>query len=223
MASPNIVLCSVARRTVILVQHAEARTESFITVVRDILNGLPEADSRMSFLFEQHMIHYVVLGQLCALCIAQEAYTRSRAYAFLNEVIDVFKRTYTEEEIMKAGFLQFNTDFSRTLRRIVDRYNALPNMMAVLRRELNETAQTVNDDVDRLLERGERVERLVTRSELLGSEAVLFRRQAVRVKRSFWWKLLKMKIILALVVLVIGGLVFLVACSGLQCVSKNKS
>src|SRR5690348_16050116 len=56
--------------------------------------------------------------------------------------------------------------------------------------------------LEKALERGERIELLVDKTENLSSNAFKFKKQSTALKRSMWWKNVKLLIVIAIVVLV---------------------
>lgn len=48
------------------------------------------------------------------------------------------------------------------------------------------------ESIDKVLERGERIELLVEKASLLTENTVTFRRQARTLQRALWWKNVKL-------------------------------
>lgn len=66
--------------------------------------------------------------------------------------------------------------------------------------------------VEKVLERGERIELLVDRTENLNQAAFKFKKQSTQLKRAMWWKNAKIMIILVFVIVVCVKLWNPVAC-----------
>ena len=64
-----------------------------------------------------------------------------------------------------------------------------------------------------MLERGERIELLVDKTDHLQSESFAFKRDARRMKQKMWWTNIRWMAALAAVVLVIVYVVVAIACS----------
>jgi len=80
-------------------------------------------------------------------------------------------------------------------------------------------------NIEKVLERGERIELLVDRTENLNQTAFKFKKQSTQLKRAMWWKNVKIMVILAFVVLVIIYFIVALACGGLafqSCVKAGK-
>jgi hypothetical protein len=61
---------------------------------------------------------------------------------------------------------------------------------------------TCHCHTEKVLERGERIELLVDKTENLNQNAFKFKKASTQLKRSMWWKNIKIMIILALVIIV---------------------
>jgi vesicle-associated membrane protein 7 len=64
----------------------------------------------------------------------------------------------------------------------------------------------------RVLERGERIELLVDKTEELRNHAQMFQKQGKALRSNMWWQNMRMKIIVVLVVLLLVVVIFLLAC-----------
>jgi len=75
--------------------------------------------------------------------------------------------------------------------------------VAQLRQQVNDVSDVMRQNVNKVIERGEKLEDLQERSEILEATSNQFQQQATRVKKKMWWQNFKMKIILAVVIIVI--------------------
>merc|ERR1712060_960034 len=79
-----------------------------------------------------------------------------------------------------------------------------------------QTVQHINDNlmdsIEKILERQEKIELLVTRSQMLSMSSSSFRREAVQVRQRIWWQNLRMWLILAGIVLLVILLIVVSSC-----------
>ena len=64
-----------------------------------------------------------------------------------------------------------------------------------------------------VLDRGERIELLVDKTDHLQNESFAFKREARRLKSRLWWKNTRLLIFLAVLVLIIAYIIVCFACS----------
>ncbi|XP_008299038.1 vesicle-associated membrane protein 8 isoform X2 [Stegastes partitus] len=77
--------------------------------------------------------------------------------------------------------------------------------------QVNEVKVILKDNINKVLERGDRLDDLIGKTDDLQASADSFQRTSTRVARKYWWKNIKMMIIIGVVVLIILILIILAA------------
>jgi len=78
------------------------------------------------------------------------------------------------------------------------------NRTAALQAEIDSTVGIMRDNINKVSERGERLDSLQDKTDNLAVSAQGFRRGANRVRKQMWWKDMKMRLcIIAIVVIII--------------------
>ncbi|XP_029301405.1 vesicle-associated membrane protein 8 isoform X2 [Cottoperca gobio] len=77
--------------------------------------------------------------------------------------------------------------------------------------QVNEVKVILKDNITKVLERGDRLDDLIGKTDDLQASADSFQRTSTRVARKYWWKNIKMMIIIGVVVLIIVILIILFA------------
>ncbi|KAM8871799.1 vesicle-associated membrane protein 8 [Synchiropus splendidus] len=77
--------------------------------------------------------------------------------------------------------------------------------------QVNEVKVILSDNINKVLERGDRLDDLIGKTDDLQATADSFQRTSTRVARKFWWKNIKMMILIGVVVLIIFILIILAA------------
>lgn len=72
-----------------------------------------------------------------------------------------------------------------------------------VKREMDDVRGIMTRNIEGLLERGERIDLLVDKTDRLGGSAREFRVRSRGLKRQMWWKNVKLMALLALVVILI--------------------
>lgn len=85
-------------------------------------------------------------------------------------------------------------------------YNTAPpsDQLARAQNELNQVKDIMVQNVEQILSRGERIDLLVDKTDVMAGQATAFRRGARTVRRQMWWKDKKMMGLSILVGLVSG-------------------
>ena len=69
-------------------------------------------------------------------------------------------------------------------------------------------------NIESVVERGERMDLLVDKAEHLSTESVSFRQASTQLQRKMWWQNTRMKVLLAVVILVVIYASISAACGG---------
>ena len=70
------------------------------------------------------------------------------------------------------------------------------------------TFRPLSPPTDKVLERGERIELLVDRTEVLDQHAFKFKKSSGNLRNAMWWKNFKLKLLIAFIVL---GVIYVIA------------
>lgn len=84
--------------------------------------------------------------------------------------------------------------------------------------KMSEVRVVMVNNIARVIDRGERLDDVLVKSDSLASTAQLFKRTATRLRNRMWWQNVKMWIALGAVLLVVVFAVFLAACRGVACI-----
>merc|ERR1712062_338409 len=87
--------------------------------------------------------------------------------------------------------------------------------------EIESTKNTVLESIEKVLDRGEKIELLVHKSDQLDDQARKFNRHSKKLKNRMMWKNIKMTLLLVLLLLVVVWLISSMICGWkVQC-GKN--
>mmetsp|Transcript_19667 Transcript_19667/g.62553 ORF Transcript_19667/g.62553 Transcript_19667/m.62553 type:complete len:181 (+) Transcript_19667:239-781(+) len=138
---------------------------------------------------ERHLFHIVVNGGMIYLCMADEAFGRRIPFSFLEEVQGRFMTTYGDAAKTALAYA-YNTEFARVLHQQMEHFSSNPAADAITRvnREIDEVRSVMVSNIDKVLERGEKIELLVDKTDHLQNDAFTFRRRSRQLRREMWWK-----------------------------------
>lgn len=80
--------------------------------------------------------------------------------------------------------------FGPTIADLMQTYNTAPpaDELSRAQTELNQVKDIMVQNVEQILSRGERIELLVDKTDVMAGQATAFRRGARSVRRQMWWK-----------------------------------
>lgn len=86
-----------------------------------------------------------------------------------------------------------------------------PTKLSQVQDQVNDVKVILKDNINKVMERGERLDDLIGKTDDLQATADSFQRTSSRVARKMWWKNTKMMIIIGVVVLAIIVLIILLS------------
>lgn len=156
-----------------------------------------------------HFFHVYCFDKVFYICLSDDVEPRLQAvnFAFLNQIQEEFTRQYASHRIKKANAYSMDKSFSRQLGSIMHRYNTNQSTMArgdkinSLHAEVDDLKTVMGRNINVMLTRGENLDELVEKSEMLRGETVVFKKRSTELKRILWTRNYKYMSILALFVL----------------------
>jgi len=209
-----IIYSVVARATTVLAEYSTAKG-NFDQVARRILDKIGGTDSKMSYVYDRHIFHYWVDDGLTFLCMADEEFGRRIPFAFLEEIHQRFVRTFGRA-VLSAQPYAMNDEFSRVLSQQMEYFSSDPNADRInrLKGEMSQVRNVMIENIDKVLDRGDRLELLVDKTATMQGNTFRFRKQARRFRSTVWWRNVKLTIALIILLLVIIYVVVAFVCHG---------
>jgi vesicle-associated membrane protein 7 len=171
-----------------------------------ILNRLDHtADARRSFKTstqpELHF-HINVTKGLTLLCVdADPEFSKKSAHSFLHEAFATFLAT--TKDWMTAPPNHFQNTFSRQLEQIAEKFsNPANDKVKHIKGQMNQAKEMYMEQINLLIERGEHIDILEDKTKTLADESIVFKDKAKAMKMRFFWKNIKLIVIIVLLALV---------------------
>nr|GEV22724.1 vesicle-associated membrane protein 711 [Tanacetum cinerariifolium] len=185
--------------------------------IRQILEKLPgnSDDLNVSYSQDRYIFHVKRTDSLTVLCMADDVAGRRIPFAFLEDIHQRFVRTYGRA-VLSAQAYGMNDEFSRVLSQQMEYYSNDPNADRInrLKGEMGQVRTVMLENIDKVLDRGDRLELLVDKTATMQNNTLRFRKQTRRFRSSVWWRNVKLTIALILLILVIIYLVLAFVCHG---------
>ncbi|CDP06889.1 unnamed protein product [Coffea canephora] len=225
-----IVYAVVARGTTVLAEFS-AVTGNAGAVVRRILEKLPlEAESRLCFSQDRYIFHILKSDGLTFLCMANDTFGRRIPFSYLEDIHMRFMKNYGKVAPYAPAYAM-NDEFSRVLHQQMEFFSSNPSAdtlhrvrgevsEAILRTELIRTIMV--DNIEKILERGDRIELLVDKTATMQDSAFHFRKQSKRLRRALWMKNAKLLALLTCLIVILLYIIIAAACGGITLPSCRK-
>ncbi|CAE7633380.1 vamp7B [Symbiodinium pilosum] len=215
MERPQIIYALIIRGQRVVLAEYTALAGNFQQATIQILQKLESTSEWKSYIYGEYAFHYIVdqTKNLWFVCMAERLLGRRIPFGFLQAVQDSFGESYSESAVESAIAYGMQSDFRERLKLLMEKFNSpdvdrVANMMA----KVQHINDHLMDSIDKILERQEKIDLLVHRSEVLSAAASSFRRDAEHLRRHVWWQNFRAMALVAFVLLAAVLVVLLASC-----------
>ncbi|KAM2156218.1 hypothetical protein ACFX1R_041935 [Malus domestica] len=238
MSHRGLIYSFVAKGSVVLAEHTTF-TGNFSTIAVQCLQKLPSSSSKYTYSCDGYTFNFLLDSGFVFLVVADESAGRSVPFVFLERVKEDFKQRYAadiknagphplddddeEDDLFEDRFsIAYNLDreFGPMLKEHMQYCMEHPeeiSKLSKLKAQITEVKGVMMDNIEKVLDRGERIELLVDKTENLQFQADSFQRQGRQLRRKMWLQSLQMKLMIGGGVLILIIIIWLIACGGFKC------
>ncbi|XP_066567611.1 uncharacterized protein LOC136755110 [Amia ocellicauda] len=158
--------------------------------------------------------YYILFNDgISYICATELSCDTQTTFAFLDEVCKVFVNSALIKEVAFAQPFEFSRDLQPALAQYMADYGAQTGSQKLedIQVQVNDVKGILKDNIDKVLDRGEKLDDLIDKTEDLQATADTFQKTATRVSRKMWWKNTKMIIIIVVIVVIILILIILLS------------
>lgn len=212
----------VAHNTTILTECTTSATSATSSLASLILPKIDHSTpQKLTYTHGSHHIHYIAsapseypstqasAGGLTYLVISDSAAVNRRiSFGFLVELRRRFLAQHAPEttdfsDLPNYGCASFNAELRGLMVEYGTTAHGRDDALGNAQREIEDVRGIMTRNIEGLLERGERIDLLVDKTDRLGGSAQEFRVRSRGLKRRMWWKNVKLMGLLGFVVLLI--------------------
>lgn len=148
--------------------------------------------------------------------VADSSLGRRVPFGFLFEIRKRFFHDFNENstdfaDLPNYGAGSFNAELKKLMVEFGTTSGGRDDAISNVQREMDDVRGIMTKNIEGLLERGERIDLLVDKTDRLGGSAREFRVRSRGLKRQMWWKNVKLMALLVIVlILIISSIVIAV-------------
>jgi len=219
MANQSLIYSFVARGTTVLAEYT-AFSGNFSQIAVQCLQKLPANNNKFTYTCDRHTFNYLVEEGYTYLVVADEEFGRQIPFAFLERVKEDFKKRYAggraDTSIAHSLDKEFGPKLKDHMQYCVDHPDEM-NKISKIKSQVAEVKGIMMDNIEKVLDRGEKIELLVDKTENLRFQADNFQKQGKQLRRKMWFQNMKVKLIVLAIIIVIAIIIWLSVCGGFVC------
>jgi len=207
---------------VVLAEYTEFKG-NFTGIAAQCLQKLPASNNKFTYNCDNHTFNYLVEDGFAYCVVADESVGRQVPMAFLERVKEDFKRRYGGGRADTAVANSLNRDFGSKLKEhmqyCIDHPEEI-SKLAKVKAQVSEVKGVMMDNIEKVLDRGEKIELLVDKTENLRFQAQDFQKKGTELRRKMWFQNMKVKLIVLGIVVALILIIVLSICHGFNCSKK---
>ncbi|KAL3717761.1 vesicle-associated membrane protein 721 [Eucalyptus grandis] len=222
MGQQSLIYSFVARGPVLLAEYTEF-SGNFTSVASQCLQKLPATSNKFTYNCDGHTFNYLVDDGLTYCVVAVESVGRQIPMAFLERIKEDFTHRYDAGKAATASANSLNKEFGPKLKEhmqyCVDHPEEI-SKLAKVKAQVSEVKGVMMENIEKVLDRGEKIELLVDKTDNLRSQAQDFRQQGTKMRRKMWLQNMKIKLIVLGIIIALILVIVLSVCHGFNCGHK---
>ncbi|KUF90379.1 WD40 repeat-containing protein SMU1 [Phytophthora nicotianae] len=130
---------------------------------------------------------------------------------FLKHINQLFDNQFGIRGKATKLKLDMNRDFAPTLKKQMETFSSDKGAekLQALKKDLDNVKSNVQENISKVLERGDKIELLVDKTDQLNSQSAAFAKSSTNLRRHLWWENVKMNIAIGALILLFVVLIFL--------------
>ncbi|XP_071952676.1 vesicle-associated membrane protein 7B-like [Antedon mediterranea] len=192
-----ILYSCVARGKNILVDHTSSNEGSFSQVASSALHNIStSSDYKTIYEADQYLFFVYVKSGVTYLCAAEKDYSRTKAYDYL---LDIIEKTESYTVSQDSEFTQQQRE---EITKIMTNSSGKPvnTKLTKLQDDVDELQDIMIHNVEQILKRGDKLDDLMEKSDLLELQAQSFAKTTKKVHKKYWYKNARYKVILGVII-----------------------
>lgn len=219
MGQQSLIYSFVARGTVILADYTDF-SGNFAGIAAQCLQKLPATNNKFTYNCDGHTFNYLVVNGFTYCVVAVESVGRQIPIAYLERIKEDFTNRYGGGKAAIAVANSLKKEFGPKLKEQMQYCMDHPeevSKLAKVKAQVSEVKGVMMENIEKVLDRGVKIELLVDKTEDLHSQAQVFRQQGGQIKRKMWWQNMKIKLIVLAILIVLILIIVLSICGGFKC------
>ncbi|KAK8495694.1 hypothetical protein V6N13_100117 [Hibiscus sabdariffa] len=197
MGQQSLIYAFVARGTVVIADYTEF-TGNFTAIASQCLQKLPATNNKFTYSCDGHTFNYLVDNGYTYCVVAVESAGRQVPIAFLEIIKEDFTKRYGGGKAATASANSLSKEFGPKLKErmqyCIDHPEEI-SKIAKVKAQVSEVKGVMIENIEKVLDRGVKIDILVDKTENLRSQAQDFRQQGTQMRRKMWLQNMKNTII----------------------------
>ncbi|CAD8093804.1 unnamed protein product [Paramecium sonneborni] len=207
----SLIYAVIVRGNNITLVDYESVTSNFPSLAKKLFDKLKK-NTRQTCVYEQNYhFHYINEDDFTYLCLADALLSKATAFAFLEEIKELFCEKFNENIRRQAINYGMQSQFVEYLKAKMNYYNNDPENEKIVRlqKQLTDVANQMSLTLDQILDREDQIQILVHTTQTMTTFAGAMKTTATQVRKDQESRALRTKLFIAAVIVAMFLVIYL--------------
>lgn len=213
----------VARGTLVLAEFTEF-TGNFPAIAAQCLQRLPSSNNRYTYACDHHTFNFLLHDGYVYCVVSKESVPKNVTLALLERVKDDFKKRYgggkADTAIAKSLNKEFGPVIKEHMQYTFEHADEIEKILKV-KAQISEVKNIMFENIEKTIDRGEKLNELAEKTNDLHSQAQDFRKQGTKIRKKLWIKNMKLKLVVLGILLLLVLIIWVSICQGFVCTKQE--
>lgn len=217
-----LIYSFVARGTAVLAEAIQPNYEgNFHSVAIQLLERCPTDTNQFVYPVQGHTFNFIVEDGFTFLVVADQASGRELPYGYLDTLKEEFRTNHAQRARTATTLPKSFSNWMVEKMDFLMEHPEETSRIKGLQRQVRDVQTVMQNNIDQVLNRGEKLDNLVVKTDELRHNADQFKKTGVQLRKKMYWQNKKWWCIIILVLIIIAVIIFISVCfSGGNCI-KN--
>ncbi|PKU66124.1 vesicle-associated membrane protein 724 [Dendrobium catenatum] len=213
----------VARGTIVLAEFTEY-TGNFPAIAAQCLQRLPASNNRYTYACDHHTFNFLLHDGYVYCVVAKESVPKHISMALLERVKADFKKRYgggkADTAIAKSLNKEFGSVIKEHMQYTIEHADEIEKLLKV-KAQISEIKSIMFENIEKAIDRGEKLNELAEKTTDLHSQAQDFRKQGTKIRKKMWFHNMKIKLLILGILLLLVLIIWVSICQGFNCTKQE--
>eukprot|EP01025_Chloroclados_australasicus_P055593 TRINITY_DN6774_c0_g1_i1.p3 TRINITY_DN6774_c0_g1~~TRINITY_DN6774_c0_g1_i1.p3 ORF type:complete len:227 (-),score=20.74 TRINITY_DN6774_c0_g1_i1:701-1381(-) len=189
-------------------------------VLQKLVDQNVQDGSRLAFQHEKYWYHILTSEGFTFMCIVDDKASKRLIYAYLEDISNEFIKRY-KDRAANAIALEYDAEYGPVMKEKMNFYSKNPNadQLDRMKMKVSNVKDIMVSNIERVLERGEKLDVLQNKTDELEEQSTVFKRKAKGLRQTMWQRYMRYAFLSCIAAFVVAYLIFAVICgpTGYKC------
>jgi len=194
--------------------EANFQSGNYPQLIQRVLKEKNPQNVKVIYQISGYAVHVYNDGGITYLVLSDTNFSKRSALAYLMDIKNAFTEKYTPKQIKESFAYSLQTQFGEYMKSKMLFFSESKDNLQQLIGKVDETQQIMIENVEKILERGEKIEILVKKTQDMRAESSNLKSRAEQLKSKKRCENIRTKLVVSMICILILYFILVIACGG---------